>query len=92
MKKYTALKQHIKNDTCVEFRRDIKALTLPAECVCVCVCVLIAALQYLEKVSLKASSFSKEVVSKFVCKSSSQACTAEQPFSTAALTYVPPTI
>jgi len=92
MKKYTALKQHIKNDTCVEFRRDIKALTLLAQCVCVCVCVLIAALQYLEKVSLKASSFSKEVVSKFVCKSSSQACTAEQPFSTAALAYVPPTI
>ena len=90
MKKYTALKQHIKNDTCVEFRRDIKALTLLAQCACVC--VLIAALQYLEKVSLKASSFSKEVVSKFVCKSSSQACTAEQPFSTAALTYVPPTI
>jgi len=92
MKKYTALKQHIKNDTCVEFRRDIKALTLLAQCVCVCVCVLIAVFQYLEKVSLKASSFSKEVVSKFVCKSSSQACTAEQPFSTAALTYVPATI
>jgi len=28
MKKHTALKQNIKNDTCIEFRRDIKALTL----------------------------------------------------------------
>ena len=27
MKKHTALKQNIKNDTCVEFRPDIKALT-----------------------------------------------------------------
>jgi len=28
MKKHTALKQNIKNDTHIEFRRDIKALTL----------------------------------------------------------------
>jgi len=28
MKKHSALKQNIKNDTCIEFRRDIKALTL----------------------------------------------------------------
>jgi len=31
MKKHTALKQNIKNDTCIEFRRDIKALTLLAD-------------------------------------------------------------
>jgi len=31
MKKHTALKQNIKNDTFVEFRRDIKALTLLAD-------------------------------------------------------------
>jgi len=32
MKKHTALKQNIENDdTCVEFRRDIKALTLLAD-------------------------------------------------------------
>jgi len=31
MKKHTALKQNIKNDTCVEFRPDIKALTLLAD-------------------------------------------------------------
>ena len=29
MKKHTALKQNIKNDTCVEFRHDIKAQTFP---------------------------------------------------------------
>jgi len=28
MKKHTALKENIKNDTCIEFRRDTKALTL----------------------------------------------------------------
>jgi len=28
MKKHTALKQSVKNDTCIEFRHDIKALTL----------------------------------------------------------------
>jgi len=31
VKKHTALKQNVKNDTCVEFRRDIKALTLLAD-------------------------------------------------------------
>ena len=31
MKKHTALKQNIKNNTCTEFRRDIKALTLLAD-------------------------------------------------------------
>ena len=31
MKKHTAQKQNIKNDTCIEFRRDIKALTLLAD-------------------------------------------------------------
>ena len=31
MKKHTALKQNIKNDTCIDFRRDIKALTLLAD-------------------------------------------------------------
>jgi len=31
MKKHTALKQNIKNDTRIEFRRDIKALTLLAD-------------------------------------------------------------
>jgi len=31
MKKHTALEQNVKNDTCVEFRRDIKALTLLAD-------------------------------------------------------------
>ena len=31
MKKHTALKPNIKNDTCIEFRRDIKALTLLAD-------------------------------------------------------------
>jgi len=32
MKKHTALKQNIKNDTCIiQFRRDIKALTLLAD-------------------------------------------------------------
>jgi len=31
MKKHTALKQNIRNDTCIEFRRDIKALTLLAD-------------------------------------------------------------
>jgi len=31
MKKHTALKQSVKNDTCIEFRRDIKALTLLAD-------------------------------------------------------------
>jgi len=31
MKKHTALKQNIKNDKCIEFRRDIKALTLLAD-------------------------------------------------------------
>ena len=31
MKKHTALKQNIKNDTCIEFRRDIKARTLLAD-------------------------------------------------------------
>jgi len=30
MKKHTALKQNIKNDTSIEFRRDIKALPLLA--------------------------------------------------------------
>ena len=34
MKKHTALKQNIKNDTCIEFRRDIKALTLLADTTC----------------------------------------------------------
>jgi len=28
MKKHTAIKQNIKNDACIEFTRDIKALTL----------------------------------------------------------------
>jgi len=31
MKKHTALKQNTKNDTRIEFRRDIKALTLLAD-------------------------------------------------------------
>ena len=31
MKKHTVLKQSVKNDTCIEFRRDIKALTLLAD-------------------------------------------------------------
>jgi len=31
MRKHTALKQNIKNDKCIEFRRDIKALTLLAD-------------------------------------------------------------
>ena len=31
MKTHTALKQNIKNDKCIEFRRDIKALTLLAD-------------------------------------------------------------
>ena len=31
MKKHTALKQNIKNDTCIEFRRDIKTLPLLAD-------------------------------------------------------------
>jgi len=31
MKKHTALKQNVKNNTCIEFRRDIKALTLLAD-------------------------------------------------------------
>jgi len=31
MKKRAALKQNVKNDTCIEFRRDIKALTLLAD-------------------------------------------------------------
>ena len=31
LKKHTALKQNIKNDTCIEFRRDIIALTLSAD-------------------------------------------------------------
>jgi len=31
MKKHTAPKQNIKNDTCIEFSRDIKALTLLAD-------------------------------------------------------------
>jgi len=31
MKKHTALKQNIKNDTCIEFRRGIKTLTLLAD-------------------------------------------------------------
>jgi len=31
MKKHTALKQNIKNDTSIEFIRDIKALTLLAD-------------------------------------------------------------
>jgi len=31
MKKHTALKQNIKNDTCIKFRLDIKALTLLAD-------------------------------------------------------------
>jgi len=31
MKEHTALKQNINNDTCIEFRRDIKALTLLAD-------------------------------------------------------------
>jgi len=31
MKKHTALKQNIKNDTRIEFIRDIKALTLLAD-------------------------------------------------------------
>jgi len=30
MKKRSALKQNIKKDTCIEFRRNIKALTLLA--------------------------------------------------------------
>ena len=28
MKKHTSLRRNIKNDTCIEFRRDKKALTL----------------------------------------------------------------
>jgi len=31
MKKQTALQQNIKNNTCIELRRDIKALTLLAD-------------------------------------------------------------
>ena len=31
VKKHSTLKQNIKNDTCIEFRRHIKALTLPAD-------------------------------------------------------------
>jgi len=31
MKKHTALKQSVKNDTCIEFRRNIQALTLLAD-------------------------------------------------------------
>jgi len=31
MKKHTTLEQILKNDTCIEFRRDIKALTLLAD-------------------------------------------------------------
>jgi len=31
MKTRAALKQNVKNDTCIEFRRDIKALTLLAD-------------------------------------------------------------
>jgi len=31
MKKHTALKRNIKNDTRIEFRRDIKTLTLLAD-------------------------------------------------------------
>ena len=31
MKKHTALKQKLKNHTCIEFRRDVKAPTLLAD-------------------------------------------------------------
>ena len=31
MKAHTALEKSIKNDTCIEFRRDVKALTLLAD-------------------------------------------------------------
>ena len=31
MRGYTTLEQNVKNEICIKFRRDIKALTLPAD-------------------------------------------------------------